>query len=126
MEASDQKTLSHRFEQLIGCVLLGGVLLTSVFLAAGFLWQQKRGVIEEPVFLQTTFAALWAGSLAMVRHRALGPSTLTKLGLGLLLATPYTRVILSVFYFAVAERNWKYTFITLFVLTFLTYHLFFR
>lgn len=40
--------------------------------------------------------------------------------------TPYARVVASVIYFAFADRDWKFTAITLFVLIVLTVSLFIR
>ena len=56
----------------------------------------------------------------------LQPRLLINLGIALLMLTPYVRVLASTFYFALAERNPKYTLFTGFVLAVLTYSLFLR
>ena len=48
------------------------------------------------------------------------------LGLAALLLTPFVRVLASMLYFAVAERNGKYAAFTGFVLVTLSYSLFLR
>jgi uncharacterized membrane protein len=48
------------------------------------------------------------------------------MGIGVLMLTPFVRVLASVFYFAFVEHNWKYTLFTAFVLSVLTYSLFLR
>jgi len=54
------------------------------------------------------------------------PRLLVNLGLVVLLLTPYARVLASMLYFALVERNRKYTAFTTFVLLTLTYSLFLR
>ena len=44
----------------------------------------------------------------------------------MLLLTPLVRVLASLLFFALAERNWKYALFTGFVLAVLTYSLFLR
>jgi uncharacterized membrane protein len=43
------------------------------------------------------------------------------MGIGVLMLTPFVRVLASVVYFAFVEHNWKYTLFTAFVLSVLTY-----
>jgi uncharacterized membrane protein len=61
----------------------------------------------------------------MVSHE-LRPRVLINMGIAVLMLTPFVRVLASVFYFALVERNWKYTLFTGFVLCVLTYSLFLR
>ena len=56
----------------------------------------------------------------------LRPRLFLNLGIAALMLTPYVRVLASMVYFAVAERNWKYTLFTAFVFSVLTYSLFLR
>ncbi|MGZ3606158.1 MAG: DUF1634 domain-containing protein, partial [Thermodesulfobacteriota bacterium] len=56
----------------------------------------------------------------------LRPRVMINMGIAVLMLTPFVRVLASVFYFAFAERNWKYTLFTGFVLGVLTYSLFLR
>jgi uncharacterized membrane protein len=69
------------------------------------------------------FVSSDAGQLA---SRPLDPQTIVSAGMAVLMLTPYVRVIASVAYFALAERNWKYVAFTTFVLGVLTYTLFLR
>jgi len=67
--------------------------------------------------------------LSSVRQIASGvifPRLLINMGIGVLMLTPFVRVLASMFYFAVVEHNWQYTSSTAFVLTILTYSLFLR
>jgi uncharacterized membrane protein len=54
---------------------------------------------------------------------ALRPRLLVNLGIGVLLLTPYVRVLASLVYFATVERDPKYALFTAFVLAVLTYSL---
>ena len=56
----------------------------------------------------------------------LRPRVMVNMGMAVLMLTPFVRVLASVFYFALVERNWKYTLFTGFVLGVLTYTLFLR
>jgi len=58
--------------------------------------------------------------------RPLRPRLFLNMGIAILMLTPFVRVLASVFYFAFAERNWKYTLFTGFVLSVLIYSLFLR
>jgi uncharacterized membrane protein len=53
----------------------------------------------------------------------LRPRVLVNLGIGVLLLTPYLRVLASLVYFAIIEHDRKYTVFTAFVLAVLTYSL---
>ena len=52
------------------------------------------------------------------------PRMLVNLGIAALMLTPYVRVLMSMLYFALVERNRKYAVFTAFVLAMLTYGLF--
>ncbi len=54
------------------------------------------------------------------------PRLFINLGIAVLMLTPYVRVLVSMFYFAFVEQNWKYSLFTGFVLSVLTYSLFLR
>ncbi len=113
---------------VIGNILLAGVLSSVILLVAGAVWQwiatgspevtvtiQKVDLFE---FLESTLRRVIAGQIR--------PETLIELGIGVLLSTPFVRVAASVLYFMFAERNWKYTLFTCFVLAVLTCTLFLR
>lgn len=122
--------VSKRFEMetLIGFLLLGGVLLSIAFLLSGLTWQW---VTTGRLGLDYTIAGMNVFQFVVADVRQLAsasvrPRLLLNLGIGVLLLTPYARVLASMFYFAVVERNWKYTLFTGFVLCVLSYSLFLR
>jgi uncharacterized membrane protein len=51
------------------------------------------------------------------------PRLLVNLGIAVLMLTPYVRVLASMLYFMLVERNLKYGLFTAFVLAMLTYSL---
>lgn len=115
-------------ETLIGFLLLGGVLLSLAFLLSGLTWQW---VTTGCLGLDYTIAGMNVFQFVVADVRQLAsasvrPRLLLNLGIGVLLLTPYARVLASMFYFAVVERNWKYTLFTGFVLCVLSYSLFLR
>jgi hypothetical protein len=74
----------------------------------------------------TTVFQLLAIDVRQVAAGAWRPRLLVNLGLAALLLTPYTRVLASMVYFALVERDRKYVAFTAFVLFTLTYSLFLR
>lgn len=125
-----------RMELVISYALRAGVLLSAAVILAGILWlalsrdtgyakvlphhlpdllafQQTRG----PGFFPTTLKAVVSGAAAGKPYAIIG------LGMLLLIATPVVRVALSVIFF-LAQRDWLYVGITLFVLAVLTFSLF--
>jgi uncharacterized membrane protein len=114
-----------RFELLLGNVLRWGVVIAAavvvggavIFLArhggAAPLYHSFRG---EPSDLRTIPGIVW--DVAQGSGRGL-----IQLGLLLLIATPVTRVVLSLVVF-VLQRDWRYVVITLIVLTVLLYSVF--
>lgn len=116
----------RRFEQLLGNFLrLGVILAAAVVLTGGILyslqhrqehpnWEQFRG---QPKTLRSP-AEIVANALK-------GESRdIIQLGILLLIATPVTRVILSVLGF-ILQKDWFYVSTTLVVLVVLLYSLFF-
>ena len=123
-----ETTAPFDMESLVGSVLLGGVLLSAGLLIAGLVWHWATtdhlgleyavtGVNFFQFLLADIHQALWG---------VLRPRLLVSLGLAVLMVTPYVRVLASILYFALVERNWKYTLFTGFVFTVLTYSLFLR
>ena len=115
-------------ETLVGYILLGGVLLSSVLMMAGLAW---HWVATGYLGLDYTIAGMnfFEFVLADVHQVASGaarPRLLVSLGMAVLMLTPYVRVLVSILYFAFVEHNWKYTFFTGFVFSVLTYSLFLR
>lgn len=115
-------------DTLVGGVLLAGVATSLVLIAAGMLWHWAAtgsGRLDYSIggtnlvgFVVDDARALAAGSLR--------PRALVNLGIAVLLLTPYVRVLASLCYFALAERDWQYTAITACVLAVLTWSLLLR
>ena len=115
-------------DSLVGWILLVGVLASLALVAAGLAWHWAR--YGDPVF-DYSLAGTTVFEFVVSDVRALGagtvrPRLLLNLGIAVLLLTPYLRVLASTLYFAIAERNLKYTLFTAFVLATLTYSLMLR
>ncbi len=115
-------------ESLVGAILLTGVLLSVALLTVGFVWHWIRvGNLQfEHSIVGMNFFEFISSTLGQMATRAFRPRLFLNLGVGVLMLTPFVRVLASVFYFAFAEHNWKYTLFTAFVLSVLTYSLFLR
>jgi uncharacterized membrane protein len=120
----------YRFdmESLIGYLLLTGVLLSVALLAVGFVWRWVRvgNLRFEHSIAGMNFFEFISSTLRQMASPALRPLLFLNMGIGVLMLTPFVRVLASVFYFAFVEHNWKYTVFTGFVLGVLTYSLFLR
>jgi uncharacterized membrane protein len=110
----------------VGWTLLAGVAAAASLILAALLWQWIATGSPALAFnLQGRNLAAFL--LTAVRAIATpGPRVLAGLGLGVLMLTPYVRVLTSVFFFAVVEHDWKYVGFTSFVAAVLTYSLFLR
>lgn len=113
-------------EMLVGWVLLGGLASSIAFILAGLGWYwEATGTLRPSYSLPATDVAMFI--LTDIRQVALfgaGPQRLINLGIGVLMLTPYTRVLASMVYFAVIDRNPKYALFTAVVLVTLTWSLF--
>lgn len=116
-----------KMETLIGYVLLIGVLLSVLLILSGVIWhwvatgrlQSDYTIPRENLF---EFVASVVGGIGA----GFTPRLLMSLGIAVLMLVPYTRVLASVLFFALIERNWKYVVFTGVVLTVLSYSLFLR
>ncbi len=115
-------------ESLVGYVLLTGVLLSVALLAVGFVWRWVRvgNLRFEHSIVGMNFFEFISSTLGQMASQAFRPRLFLNMGIGVLMLTPFVRVLASVFYFAFVEHNWKYTLFTAFVLGVLTYSLFLR
>src|SRR5947209_2095552 len=119
-----QKTTSDKKEftaKIIGWILQGGVLLSATIIALGLLLLPTRpGGLSPQRLLDfpQTLSQIGEGLLI------LRPQAVIALGLLFLIATPVTRVAVSIIAF-VFERDRKYVMITLIVLTILLFSMFF-
>jgi uncharacterized membrane protein len=120
----------HRFdmEGLVGYILLIGVLLSVALLAVGFVWRWARvgNLRFEHSIAGMNFFEFILSTLRQMASQAFRPRLFLNMGIGILMLTPFVRVLVSAFYFALVEHNWKYTLFTTFVLSVLTYSLFLR
>ncbi len=115
-------------EMLVGDILLGGVILSMLLTVTGMAWHWATTgnlQVEYPLvgvnlvqFMLVDVRGLTSGSIR--------PQLLISAGIAVLVLTPYVRVLASMAYFALAERNWKYTLFTGLVLSILTYTLLLR
>lgn len=128
---NSEKAETHRhfdMEILIGYILLVGVLLSVALLAIGFIWRWERSgnLRFQHTIVGMNFFEFLLTSLRQMASHNLRPRIMLNMGIAVLMLTPFVRVLASVFYFALVERNWKYTLFTGFVLIVLTYSLFLR
>lgn len=115
-------------ETMIGYLLLVGVLTSAALLLGGLAW---HWAVTRQLGVMYTVAGMnvFQFVVAEVRQVFAGdvrPRLLISLGIAMLMLTPYLRVLVSMVYFALDARNWKYTLFTGFVLSVLTYSLFLR
>jgi len=123
-------------ELAISYVLRAGVLLSAAVILVGilsFALTQNTGYVrvlphhlrDILTFHQTSGPGFFPTSLSAVLQGAMAgkPYAIIGLGMILLILTPIVRVALSVFFF-LAQRDWLYVGITLFVLAVLTFSLF--
>lgn len=119
---------SFDMDVLVGYVLLIGVLLSMVLIALGVIW---RWINTGQLSFDYTISGVnlfefVLQDVSLLLQGALRPRLFVNLGIIALMLTPYVRVLASMLYFGFAERNWKYTGFTAFVLLVLTYSLFLR
>lgn len=115
-------------ESLVGYILLTGVLLSVALLSVSFVWRWVRvgNLRFEHSIVGMNFFEFISSTLQKMASRAFRPRLFLNMGIGVLMLTPFVRVLASVVYFAFVEHNWKYTLFTAFVLSVLTYSLFLR
>lgn len=122
----DLQATDKHIDDLMGLLLRTGVIMAaSLVLAGGILFlfrhpapMNYRTFHGEPQDYRTVLGAIHDA-------RSLTGRGLIQLGLLLLIATPVARVAFSVFAF-IYERDWKYVFFTLVVLSLLLFSLFGR
>jgi len=121
------RTRAADMDALVGYVLLVGVFSSLALLATGLVWRwSSTGTAFDYDLAGTTVFQLLATDVRQLAAGAWRPRLLVNLGLAALLLTPYTRVVASMLYFALVERDRKYVAFTAFVLATLTYSLFLR
>lgn len=113
-------------EAVVGYTLMTGVLLSLALVTAGLVWHAVvHGSLQFDYTLPgTNVADFLRTDVEQTTSAAARPRLLVNWGIAVLLLTPYVRVLASMAYFALIERDWKYTAFTAFVLGTLTYSLF--
>ncbi len=127
--ARREARLEHDMELLVGYILLAGVLISIAFLVIGLVWQYAlTGSLHLNYLIagMNYFDFLLRDLRSLFHPAGWDPRIFIDLGIASLLFTPYIRVVSSMVFFAVEERNWKYTAFTAFVGAVLTYSLFLR
>ncbi len=111
-------------DAVIGGVLLVGTVASVTLVTAGLAWHWvTHGDFSfDYTIAATTVRDFLAADLTQVVG-ATRPRALVNLGLGVLLLTPYVRVLASLVYFATIAHDWKYTAFTGFVFATLTWAL---
>jgi uncharacterized membrane protein len=115
----------HRVELLIGLVLRVGVGCSVALILAGFAWRcfATGSLVFDYAIERMNFFEFLLADIRGLGAPELRPRVLVNLGIGVLLLTPYLRVLTSLVYFATIERDPKYTAFTMFVFVVLTYSL---
>ncbi len=115
-------------DDLVGYVLLGGVVASVALIVAGLVWRfinTGHWGMDYTIPKMNLFEFVTEEIVLVVRGQ-FRPRLLVSLGIAALLLTPYVRVLASLLFFAFVEGNWKYSLFTGFVLAVLTYSLFLR
>jgi uncharacterized membrane protein len=110
---------------LSASIILVGILLFAVRQDTGYARVLPHHLKDILTFHQRSGPGFFPTSLSAVLLGAMAgkPYAIIELGMLLLILTPIVRVALSVFFF-LAQRDWLYVGITLFVLAVLTFSLF--
>ena len=128
VESTATEARQLEMDVLVGCILLGGVLLSMALIIAGLLWKfiQTGGVRLEYELAGMNLFQFVVSEIHLAVLGQIRPRLLINMGIVVLMLTPFFRVLASVVYFLVVLKNWKYTVFTLFVLLVLTGSLFLR
>jgi uncharacterized membrane protein len=122
--------MTRRFpdlETLAWTILAGGLLLSITLILTGLAWEwiDTRTLNMGPPLIA---ANLWGFLVSTIAGsvQGLSPSVLLNVGIAFLLLTPYTLVLASMCFFAVRDHDYRFTAVTAFVATVLTWVLFIR
>lgn len=124
--ANAQERRQLRMDTLLGYILLDGVLLSLGLMLVGLCWRWANTgklTLDYPLGGMNLFEFVRA-EIRLAVEGEVRPRLLINLGIAALMLTPYLRVLVSVVYFMVVSKNWKYTSFTTLVLLILTYSLF--
>ncbi|HUL16004.1 MAG TPA: DUF1634 domain-containing protein [Terriglobales bacterium] len=126
--ASKAEARQFEMDVLVGHILLYGVMLSLLLICSGLIWRWfNAGNLRFDYELSgMNLFQLVAAEMKQALHAELRPRLLLSLGIAVLMLTPFIRVLASVFYFLIFQKNWKYALFTSLVLIVLTYSLFLR
>ena len=119
----------RRMELMVSYLLLAGVVLSIASLLLGLVLDWVHHGTLRLVYLikgMNYFQFFVHDIAAFAGPHVWASRTFVNLGIALLMFTPFFRVVASVVFFALEERNIKYTLFTFFVAAVLTYSLFLR
>ncbi len=122
------KLIEFEMDALVGYILLIGVLASIALIVIGVIWRYAA-TGHLGLDYSITGMNLFQFVLSSLREATdlhFRPRLFVNLGIATLMLTPYVRVTASMFFFAFAERNYKYTAFTAMVFVVLTYSLFLR
>lgn len=127
-EAATDSAARFDMEGLVGYILLAGVLVSMALVATGVTWRwiaTGHAAFDYSITGMNVFEFVLT-DIRQVADHAVRPRLLVNLGIAVLMLTPYARVLASMLYFVLVERNGKYAVFTGFVFSVLTYSLFLR
>mgnify|MGYP001773211890 CR=1 FL=1 len=115
----------HVLETVIGYILIVGVVASLMMEVIGLaMYVADKGFIDinlsnSEAYVKSQDFFVYMANTAHSLLEDFNYVNVMALGLAILMLTPYLRVVASLLYFAIT-RNYKYTMITLMVLTMLT------
>jgi uncharacterized membrane protein len=123
-----RQTREIALDEVVGYILLTGVLLSLALITAGLLWHlaDTGKIALDYRITGMNMAQFTVTEFRLALGGGLSPRLCVNLGIVILMLTPFLRVAASMFYFLFALKNWKYTLFTSVVLAVLTYSLFLR
>ena len=118
----------QQMDATVGLILMVGVLASMTLIVSGYVWRwiNTGHMTMDYQLPATSLFQFWVEDVRQALIGGWRPRLLVNLGIALLMATPYVRVLVSVFHFAFVQRNLKYTLFTLLVFSILTASLFFN
>ncbi len=127
-QAAARRAPAADMESLVGTILMVGVITSMTLILLGVIWHfaVNGNLTLDYTITGVNFFGFIVQIVQGLFSGAYRPRLLVRLGVVVLLLTPYLRVFASVGYFAFVEHNLKYSLFTLFVFSVLTYSLFLR
>jgi uncharacterized membrane protein len=125
---SGPESRQARMDVLLGSFLLIGLVLSVALILIGLTWNfAATGQFRlDYRLVGMNLFQLLASETRFALHGEVQPRFFINVGIALLMLTPFLRVVVSVAYFMIAMKSWKYTLFTAIVLVILTFSLFIR